>query len=311
MDQQAMSDTSPTPSPASVEAETSAITTQTHTCQTPDGCTLTATEFPPESPSGRGVLITSALATPRRFYADLARWLAGRGITVVTFDYRGIGDSPPDPPPDFKCSITDWANEDIPTMVDFAGERPGVDDLYIIGHSMGGQLLGVLGDRYDIAAVATFCAQTGYWRRQAPGERLKTGVFMYGILPPVTRLLGYFPWGRIMGGEDIPRGVALQWARWCRDPNYLFGDDGLGNRSGFERFDAPILAYSFEDDPWGWQESVDWMMEQYTNAPVRRKHLDPAATDRESIGHFGFFAPDSEPLWTEMLEELEDLRGTD
>ena len=42
-------------------------------------------------------------------------------------------------------------------------------------------------------------------------------------LPGVTRLHGYFPSSRFGFGEDLPKGVAIEWASWCRNPTYLVG----------------------------------------------------------------------------------------
>ena len=43
--------------------------------------------------SGPIVVIHSATGVQACYYARFARWLAGLGATVVTFDYRGIGKS--------------------------------------------------------------------------------------------------------------------------------------------------------------------------------------------------------------------------
>ena len=61
--------------------------------EAPDGHPLAVTLFHPDTPVGLSVLIGSATGAPRRYYANFARHLAARGCTVVSFDYRGIGDS--------------------------------------------------------------------------------------------------------------------------------------------------------------------------------------------------------------------------
>ena len=43
----------------------------------------------------RRVLIVSAMGVPQRFYADFAEWLASQGHAVMSFDYRGVGESRP------------------------------------------------------------------------------------------------------------------------------------------------------------------------------------------------------------------------
>lgn len=98
-------------------------------------------------------------------------------------------------------------------------------------------------------------------------------------------------------------GHALEWARWCRDRNYLLGDETLP----LDRYDAlaaPILAYSIEDDDLGTARAVDDMMRAYSS--VTRRHLVPTDYGLEKIGHMGFFRSGSEAIWDEMIAWPED-----
>jgi predicted alpha/beta hydrolase len=267
-----------------------------------DGFELAATHVHPQTEEAEGwVVIHSAIAMPRRFYRTFARWLGRRGYHVITYDYRGIGDSGPDTPLGRNADISDWIAKDLEGVVDWAASAAGCPPLYMVGHSLGGQIMGTLGDRHDIDMAITVAAQTGYWRRQYPGEQWKLAVSMTCIVPVVTRLVGYLPWSRVFGGEDLPKRAALQWASWCRDPDYLFGDSTVPHRDAYDRFSCPVVAYSFEDDEWGYEKAVDWMMAQYTAADVERRHLAP-----EEIGHFSFFFPELEPLWREILQRWRD-----
>ena len=47
---------------------------------------------PPSRPRGV-VVIGGAMGVRQDYYAPFARWLAGEGYLVATFDYRGIGGS--------------------------------------------------------------------------------------------------------------------------------------------------------------------------------------------------------------------------
>ena len=61
-----------------------------------DGYALAATLYRPTGAARGAVIVSSATAVPRRFYRHFAAELAGAGYTVVTYDYRGIGDSAPE-----------------------------------------------------------------------------------------------------------------------------------------------------------------------------------------------------------------------
>ena len=54
-----------------------------------------ATLFLPRAKKRHAVLINSATAVPRKVYRGFAGYLARRGAAVLTYDYRGTGDSRP------------------------------------------------------------------------------------------------------------------------------------------------------------------------------------------------------------------------
>ncbi|MGY4296316.1 putative alpha/beta hydrolase [Bradyrhizobium sp. i1.4.4] len=58
-----------------------------------DGYPLAGTLFLPRGTKRHAVLINSATAVPRKIYRGFASYLAHRGCAVLTYDYRGIGDS--------------------------------------------------------------------------------------------------------------------------------------------------------------------------------------------------------------------------
>ena len=249
------------------------------------------------------VIINSATATPRRFYKPFAAFLVERGYTVVTFDYRGIGDSAPASLRGFKASMSDWALLDMQAVVEWASTELTPTKLVVMGHSIGGQAMGMLTNSDKIDAMVTSSAQSGYWRLQGGNQVWQTMIYMHTLFPLLSHVIGYFPWSWFGSAENLPKGVALQWSRWCRDPNYLLGDKSLPLER-FQQFAAPILALSFDDDDWGTARSVDAMMGAYPN--VTRRHILPSEAGLKSIGHFGFFRPKSAPLWREILAWIEE-----
>ena len=91
-----------------------------------DGYSLAATLRRPAAGQEKGfVLVASATAVPRQYYARFAGHLAARGFGVMTFDYRGVGGSRPSSLRGFACRMRDWAALDIPAAVDFAAREAG------------------------------------------------------------------------------------------------------------------------------------------------------------------------------------------
>ena len=103
--------------------------------------------------------------------------------------------------------------------------------------------------------------------------------------------------------EDLPAGVALQWARWGRHHHYIVDDEGKPVRRHFESFTAPILAYSIDDDGYAPKGAVESLMSFFSNAARERRHVCPSDLGVESIGHFGFFQERFAPLfWQESVD---------
>jgi predicted alpha/beta hydrolase len=233
----------------------------------------------------RTVVIASATGVRRRYYAPFAGWLAERGYDVVTFDYRGIGSSPGRR----RATMHDWGELDLAGVVSWARARS--QRLGVVGHSVGGQLIGLLPRPSDLDAVVSIAGQSGDYRLWPMPLRLAMAALWYGVVPGVTHAVGYLP-GALGVGEDLPAGVALEWARWCRTSDYLWGAEP--DRVRYAEVRAPVLALSFAGDTYAPEAAVDALARLFVNADVDRRHLA-----QPRIGHFGFFRAHRRALWTD------------
>ncbi len=258
-----------------------------------DGYLLGATQFGGGGPT---IVVNPAVAVPAAFYRRMAQWLADRGFTVITWDYRGVGASLHGDVRHVDASLTTWVAQDMAAVVEHAAAN-GL--IHLIGHSLGGQLPGMLPDPTLIRSMATIVAQSGHWRLQGDGHRLRVAATGWLVLPIGIALSGKGPFSRLGFGEDLPAAAARQWSRWIRHPDYLFGDASLP-LDRYARFEAPILAWSVDDDPWGTAASVDDMMGRYPN--VERRHLVPAEVGMDAIGHMGAFRPGAKQIWAQVAE---------
>ncbi len=203
------------------------------------------------------VIVNSATGVRRQYYRKFAQYLARHGSTVVTYDYRGIGDSDGERTRfGLKTRMRDWALLDATAVLDWAAQSCRDQPITVIGHSFGGQCLGLLKNNHRISRAVFVGAQSGYWGHFAVRQRFHLCFLWYLAFPLLTPLLGYFPGRRLGLGEDLPAGVALEWARWCRQPNYLMGDLGSQLPDYFGSFEAPILAFKISDDSYAPARSV-------------------------------------------------------
>ena len=270
-----------------------------------DGFELAATLYEPAAGMDRrtAVLINSATAVKRRYYDPFARYLAGEGFTVLTYDYRGIGGSRPRSLVGFRARLRQWAEEDQGGVLDWVAGSLGAAKLLVVGHSVGGQIVGLAPGNERIAGLVGVAAQNGYWGHWPSPSRYRMALRWYLALPLATSLFGYVP-GWLGIKEDLPGGVAREWAAWCRRPGFLFqGHDE--RRRGFERFAKPFLAYSFADDDYAPRAAVESLLDAYREARVDHRHVTPREVGAPAIGHFGFFRERfRETLWREAAAWL-------
>ena len=270
-----------------------------------DGYPLAAALFEPRGRAGGTLIVHGATATPQRFYRGFARFLAGRGVRVVTYDYRGVGLSRPPSLRGYRATMTEWARLDARAVHAYVAERRD-GPVAILGHSFGGQLVGLIDEARDVAGAIFVGAQLGYYGYWPALARARLAATWHALVPALTATLGYLP-GRVGVGEDLPRGVAEEWARWCLHPDYLVSEHPDAAER-FARFDPPTAFYSFTDDAFGPRPSVDALLRRLPKATVDHRRVDPKDLARGPIGHFGFFrAKFREPLWDEALAFLSEV----
>lgn len=259
-----------------------------------DGLPLGASLYAARGGPGATVLVAPATGVARRLYDPFARHLAAGGLEVVTWDWRGTGDSRPASLRRFHATMSGWARLDFAGVLAWARERAPELPLLAVGHSFGGQSLGLVPGGATLAGAVTVAAQNGWWGHWPRPRRYAYALLWHLVMPALTHALGYFPSSRLGLGEDLPRGVALEWARWCRSPRYL------RDWSGHRALTAPILALGFDDDAYAPATAVDALHREYAAARVERRQIAPAAAGVRSIGHFGFFKPGLPQLWEEV-----------
>lgn len=270
-----------------------------------DGRRLAGDVFEPAGPVRAAVVIASAMGVPRGYYAAFARYLAQSGLGVITFDYRGVGDSRLfESVREERATLRDWGELDVPAAIAGARARFGSVPILYVGHSVGGQLFGL--DTHDDVAAALFVgSQSGYWRHWSGAGRLGMLAMWYLLVPGFTAELGYLPMKFFKQGEDLPREVARDWARWGRHPSYVMSYAGPKGGGGFRHWSGSLLAYGLEDDGFAPERGVRALVSFYEAARAETRVVAPNAIGEKAVGHFGFFRSKfEENLWKDARSWL-------
>lgn len=284
---------------------------RTEVIQVSDGTRLQARSYEPAGLSQGSVVIGGAMGVRQDYYAAFAQWLAGQGWRVTTFDYRGSGDSVPDTPHGrlrgFKADLHDWTR-DYETVIDHAHAAQPDQPLYLLGHSLGAQLPGLIGNQHKVSGLLSVAAGSGYWRENAPQLKRIVPYFWFFIVPLATRLCGYFPGRRLKMVGDLPAGVMLQWRKWCLNPRYSVGAEGEAARQRYANATFPVLALSITDDELMTLRGTHSLINLYENAPREVQCVAPNDLSVRRIGHFGPFRREHEALlWPRMGQWLAGL----
>lgn len=265
---------------------------------------LSPTWFTPSGTPRAVLLIASAMSVRQDFYAPFGEYLCEQGFEVGTFDYRDAGFGARANPADSRITLLDW-RDDVDAMLGVAEARAAGRPILYCGHSLGGQLLGLLDRHPQIHAAMTVASGTGYWRHN-PKMTLQLLYLWFFAMPVYTRAFGYFPGRRVGKVGDLPREIALSWSAWCRHPEYLMGDVAMRAVAAYEKVTTPILSMSFTDDTYIPKPAVEQLHGWYRNAAVTRRHLAPVEAAARNIGHFGFFKLGrNHALWREVAEWLD------
>jgi predicted alpha/beta hydrolase len=275
-----------------------------------DGFELAGTLYGDAASARGAVLIAPAMGVPQSYYTEFANWLAAQGQLVLCFDYRGMGASRPREHAQslrgFEADILTWAQRDTAAALDWLrAELPADKSIHWIGHSLGGQIFGLLPNRALVDRAVTVASGSGYWRENAPQLKRFVWWLWYVLVPLTLPVAGYFPGRRLRKVGDLPRGVMAQWRRWCLSPHYMMGEGGSALREHYAALHTPILSLSFTDDEFMSGRNIESLHSFYAGAPRTMQRIAPAELGVRRIGHFGFFRPQFEgTLWTRLAQWL-------
>ncbi len=264
---------------------------------------LSATIF--DSIDTKAVLvITSATGVKQSFYKKFAEYISSQNITVITFDYCGIGLSLKKPIKTLTNNAADWGTKDLDSVIRYAINNFTKHKKYLLGHSIGGQLAGLSKSLTEIDKVILVAAQSGYWKFWNGTERVKMWLNWHISFPLLTNLFGYLPSKKLTGMENLPKNVVIQWSKWGKNSDYILGDTSM-EETFFEKYYSNITAFSIEDDKFAPEKAVEWMTTRYLNAKTKSVHLIPNDYNTNKIGHFGIFKDRfKDTIWKQLLNEI-------
>lgn len=272
-----------------------------------DSYPLTATHWKNPDPKSI-VAINAGTCIKRGFYHRFATWLHQQNIDVLTYDYRGVGDSRPDNLKGFEASILDWAKLDIAGVIDWMVTKYPSQKRVIVGHSMGGQVIGLSDNINQLDLLIPVAASYGNWQNYTRSHKIKVGINWATLFPVLTWWYGYFPASNYDMGEDWPKGVSKNWQSWGR--RRIPHSEILNRRKiphHYQSTKIPIKAYFTADDMMATAKTIPHFKYDFANADLSIVTLHPEDFGISKIGHMGMFSPKSIQFWERILVDIEGL----
>jgi predicted alpha/beta hydrolase len=270
------------------------------TLRAADGQPLAAHWHTACGPKRGAIVLASATGVPQGFYLRFAQWLVGQGVDVLRFDFRGIAASRPPRLRGFVADFSHWVL-DLDAALAFALAGSAGSTVSLVGHSIGGFLAPVAPNAAHMHRLVLVGAQSAYWRDFPQPRRWPMAMLWHGVLPVVTQLVGYFPARALRLGEDLPRGVALQWAlRPWRDPWSI-----PAFAAGYARALPPVHLVAAADDAFATPAAIARVASRLSATATQTHTLATGngTASAKRIGHFGpFRSACAAQVWPRLLD---------
>jgi predicted alpha/beta hydrolase len=241
---------SPVPSPRHGGSETLEI-------RTSDGWALRADVHEPgDEPVGVALLAHAMMARRTEFErpkgAGVAAMLVERGWRVVSFDFRGHGDSGPSAREGGTFGYDDFVARDVPAMYEFARSRQRKKrPVVLVGHSLGGHV-GLAAQGAGLVAFdAIACIGANVWLRDLEPSRrrwLVKRAALAGIVA-LCRRVGRFPARALrLGSDDESRAYFEDFDRFARTGRWASADGARDYLAALSNVRAPVLQVVSDGD---------------------------------------------------------------
>lgn len=280
--------------------------------KTADNVTLNGTHLAANNPKAT-VLLNPGTATKTTYYLPFAEFLVSQGFDVVVWNYRGFCESKTSQLKGCSYQYSDIGRFDMPAMIDKAKSINPTLPLYCVGHSAGGQQIGLAANYQKLDALVAVAVSAGYFGYMPTGYRIKAN-FFFRLFSPITgALFKYVPAKKMNFMEDLPVGFTREWSAWCREKQLFFSNKFYGKsiaEGTYKNFDIPTYVFTADDDEICTEQNVHNFWRNVTSKhPIAFKRYQSAQLPAKKVGHFGYFRKHNQAIWHDILTALNETHN--
>lgn len=287
-----------------INTETASPDISELTINTQNGSPLSLRLFKTSKPKSI-VIMAGAMGVAQQCYEKFAKFLMENDHHVITFDYVGTGQSLNGKLKDCETDILDWGTQDCQALISFAKSEYPHLPIQWVGHSVGGQLIGMTPNINQVKQAITVASGSGYWRENSAPTKKVVWLVWYFLAPICVGLMGYFPGKKLNIAGDLPGNVMRQWRSWCLNKEYAVGHEGHALRKQYDDVSIPMSAVSFEDDEMMSKANIESLNSFFTGTSLNHTRLSKHDTNGQFVGHLGWFREKhKESIWVKQLLPL-------
>ncbi len=271
-----------------------------------DGFPLAATLYQPKTVKA-AVMIAPATGIKQTFYNSFALFLADSGFGVICYDNRGIGKSRKGSINDGDPSLITWGREDMSAVLEKLKDLFPETTYHLVGHSAGGQLVGLMKNTNDLGSIFNFACSSGSIRNMGFAFKFQALFFMNVFIPINNLLFGQTNSQWVGMGEPLPKKVATQWSQWCNGSGYVaMAFEKEIDKHAYDEIDIPALWLHATDDSIANLANVKDMISVFPNLKSEIVTLEPRILGFKEIGHMKFFSSKNKKLWNYAVNFLNE-----
>lgn len=264
--------------------------------RTDDGWALRADVDEPEGePVGVAVLAHAMMARRTEFDrpqgAGLRQRLLARGWRVISFDFRGHGDSGPRPSEGGQYSYDNLVTRDMPAIHAFARARDRKKRrIVLVGHSLGGHV-GLAAQGTGLVAFDRIVAvAANLWMQplEPSAARHALRLLMLRAVDETARRVGRFPARALrMGSDDEARAYFHDLGRFARTGRWTSADGAVDYLASLASVKVPVLQVVSEGDRMACRPEGGERFLRHCGGPQELLRVDQADDGGPPPGHMG------------------------